>query len=243
MAESVVSAKSHKGKQHFASGPEIRFILDGGVEVRGEILNVSHVGMHLRVPVRFAAGTALEFQVRNHTSKGQVLYCRPDGDQFFMGFSAKGDRRSEPRFTVNEPVTLSIISLEGKERSVRGRLVDVSRSGIGVLSESPFVIGRLLEVSSAGGVLYGEVRNCAEIQRGKFRIGILAEETFAGDLREKHFSSWSGLVKSFVARMWIGFSHQRARWQKNNVVSETVVHRPTIEACSREEDGQGTSDA
>jgi len=168
--------------------PEIRVILDTGVEVRGKILNVSRVGMHVRVPVRFADRTVLTFRLHDCTSKGQVLYCRPDGDEFFMGLSTSGERRSEPRFSTNELIMLSVISEDKSCRTVRGRLVDVSRSGIGVVTATSVAIGTLVEVRADGRVLYGEVRNCTEIQRSEFRIGIFVEDTFVRDLREGHLS-------------------------------------------------------
>lgn len=195
---------------------DIDLILGNGVEVRGEIVNVSRVGMHLRVPVRFADGDVLRFRVHGCTSKGKVLYCRPDGDHYFMALSASGERRKEPRLSADEPVTLSVIYAEGTGRSIRGRLMDISKSGIGVICVSPIAVGCLVEIRADGGVLYGEVRNCTHMQGGGFRIGILAEEAFAGDLREKHFFSWGRTVQSYAARVWRGvgssFSRHREHW-------------------------------
>jgi len=186
--------------------PQIHLILDTGVEVEGELLNISHVGIHLRVPVRFVGGAVLGFRVHNCTAKGQVLYCRPDGDQFFVAFSANGDRRSEPRFAVNQPVTISIFSEDAGRKNLHAWLVDVSQSGIAVASDSPFDVGCLVEVCAKGSVLYGEVRNCSKVQSGQYRLGILAEEIFAQDLREEHPSAWRQTVKTCASRIHAGFA-------------------------------------
>jgi hypothetical protein len=186
--------------------PEIHLILDMGVEIPGEILNISHVGIHLRVPVRFVDGAVLGFRVHNCTAKGQVLYCRPDGDQFFVALSANGDRRSEPRFAVNQPVTISIVSEDPRRKNSHARLVDVSESGIGVTSDCPFDVGSLVEVCAEGSVLYGEVRNCSKVPSGLYRLGILAEETFAQDLREEHLSAWKQTLKTCTSRVHASFA-------------------------------------
>lgn len=196
---------------NMSTHPEIHLILDTGVEVPGEILNISHVGIHLRVPVRFVDGAVLEFRVHSCTAKGQVLYCRPDGGQFFVAFSPNGDRRSEPRFTVNQPVTISIVSEDPGRKNSHARLVDVSKSGIGVTSDCPFDVGSLVEVCAEGSVLYGEVRNCSKVRSGQYRLGILAEETFVGDLREQHLSAWKQTVKTYASRIHAGFAGRLGR--------------------------------
>jgi hypothetical protein len=209
MAERLGSTTSVKKSDDGSTSPEIRVILETGVEVPGEILNVSRAGMHVRFPVRFADGAVLSFRVRDCTAMGQVLYCRPDGDRFFVALTMSGDRRSEPRLSANEQITLVVISAE-KPGRIRGRLIDVSQSGVGLRVESSVRVGALVEVRANGGsLLYGEVRNCARAPEGGFRIGILTEESFFGDLRERHLISWRKAAKSYAARIWQGICSWR----------------------------------
>ena len=158
-----------------------------GEETQGEILKVSHGDMQVRAPLRFAEGELLEFRVEDCVSRAQVLYCRPDGDQFFMALVTPAkERRTETRFAAHHSATISIISPD-KPGTSRGRLADVSRSGIGVLLPSAIAPGTLVEVRSDGSVLFGEVRNCARVTGG-YRIGILSEESFIGDFRQQYLS-------------------------------------------------------
>jgi hypothetical protein len=202
MAESFGLPAWFKVSRKRSPGPEVHFILDAGVEVAGKILNVSGVGIHVHVPVRFDDGAVLTFRVHDCTAKGNVLYCRPDGEQFYMGLSTGVERRSEPRLSAYELVTVRVISSDKSGRVLSGRLLDVSHSGIGLSLGFPLSVGVLVEVrADSGSVLYGEVRNCAKAPGGGYRIGIFAEESFFGDLRAKHLSSIWSIVMSFSGRV------------------------------------------
>ena len=202
MAESFGLPAWFKVSRKGSPGPEIRFILDNGVEVAGKILNISRVGIHVHVPVRFDDGAVLTFRLHDCTAKGNVLYCRPDGEEFYMGLSTGIERRSEPRLSAYELVTVRVISADKSGRALSGRLLDVSQSGIGLLIGFPLSVGALVEVrADSGSVLYGEVRNCAKAPGGGYRIGVFAEESFFGDLRARHLSSIWSIVASLSARV------------------------------------------
>jgi hypothetical protein len=215
VVESIDLTAWLKKKQSGPTCPEIRVKLDTGVEVPAEILNVSRVGLHVRVPVHLDDGAVLGFGMQDCTAIGQVLYCRPDGNQVFAALMISGDRRREPRLSASEQVTLRVISPQ-EPGSIRGRLIDVSQSGIGLIIESVVSVGTLVEVQTDGeNVLYGAVRNCTKVPADKFRIGILAEETFFGDLREKHLFSFNGMVRSVIGSLRKGFARRLERYRQN----------------------------
>ena len=118
MAESFGLPAWFKVSRKGSPGPEIRFILDNGVEVAGKILNISRVGIHVHVPVRFDDGAVLTFRLHDCTAKGNVLYCRPDGEEFYMGLSTGIERRSEPRLSAYELVTVRVISADKAGRAL-----------------------------------------------------------------------------------------------------------------------------
>jgi len=204
----------------------IELILETGVEVAGEILNISHVGMRVRVPVRFAEGAVLGFRVHDCPAQGQVLHCHPDGDRFILALSVTGDRRREPRFAVNEPVSVGTVSGMGAGKHHRGRLIDVSQSGVGIITGFPFEAGSLVEVCADSGVLYGEIRSCVRLPDGQYRLGILAEEIFAGDLREKHVAAWKGTLKTCASRIRAGFGGHFGKQAGPELNPETPAARP-----------------
>jgi hypothetical protein len=90
------------------------------------------------------------------------------------------ERRDKPRLSVNQPVTLTVIS-DDNSSAMRGRLVDVADSGLGVFVESAVALGAVVEVRADGGSVYGEVQHCAGASGGGFRIGIVVEEGIAGE--------------------------------------------------------------
>ena len=70
----------------------------------------------------------------------------------------------------------------GKEsNSFGGRLVDASRSGLGIIVDSAVVLGAVVEVRASGGAVYGEVQHCASAPGGGFRIGVVVEEGLSGE--------------------------------------------------------------
>ena len=89
------------------------------------------------------------------------------------------ERRDKLRLSANQPVTLTIF-LDETSNSFRGKLVDASRSGLGIIVDSAVALGSVVEVRSDGGAVYGEVQHCAGAPGGGFRIGVAVEEGLSG---------------------------------------------------------------
>jgi len=90
------------------------------------------------------------------------------------------ERRFKPRLYANQPVSLTVFT-GTKSKSFRGMLVDMTRSGVGVLVDFPIALGAVVEVRSSGGVVYGQVQHCTSASSGGFRIGIVVEEGLSGE--------------------------------------------------------------
>lgn len=85
------------------------------------------------------------------------------------------NRRSEPRFPANQPVTVTV--LDGPvEQSGAGRIVDFSESGIGLEIEFAVETGRKVRLQWPRGLVLGEIRYCREKSPSNFRAGLKITE-------------------------------------------------------------------
>jgi len=192
--------------------PREVYMIDGsGVESRGQLVNVSRRRAHVIVPVQIPAGEMLELRLPNRTSKGMVLYCRALGGQFLVALAVHpfthqllevypDERRQEPRFEAHEAITLTVISVQ-PAKSIPGRVVNISQSGLGLVLEAVVPPGELVEIRAASMVAFGEVRYCRSIRDGHFRVGVTLDETLLMDLRELRSSFGAGFLTGIGRRL------------------------------------------
>ena len=87
------------------------------------------------------------------------------------------ERRSEPRFSAQGPCDVAVIT-PGSAFSVRGEVVDLSRSGAGVLLPCALAPGRELTIRTGRLVLFGTVLHSRPEGNGQFRTGIRLRDVF-----------------------------------------------------------------
>jgi anti-sigma factor RsiW len=89
---------------------------------------------------------------------------------------AQKDRRCELRFPVNDPVFVQVIE-PFSEGTLRGRIVDVSKSGLRLSLRTAVLPGSLVKVRLALPFAFCQVRHYS--QRGEeFHIGVTVQEVF-----------------------------------------------------------------
>jgi hypothetical protein len=81
------------------------------------------------------------------------------------------DRRSEPRYSVDQPVVVTILD-SGDREPFEGTVVDLSRSGLGVRVPYPIDLGCRIEIRWSRGTVVGQVRNCHRIRPDNYRVGL-----------------------------------------------------------------------
>lgn len=95
------------------------------------------------------------------------------------------NRRSEPRFFADQPVTVTAIDA-AHEQSGAGTIVDFSASGIGLEVEFSLCTGCRVKIQWPRGQVLGEVRYCREKPRGNFRAGVkITEVVELGEISEQ----------------------------------------------------------
>jgi hypothetical protein len=96
------------------------------------------------------------------------------------------DRRREARYPTHDPVEVRL--LDGQEGfRVSGTAVDVSRNGLRIAVDTPFIKGSRLEIFlPPRAVIFGEVRHC-ERSSACYYVGVLVEDIyFAQPTRKQH---------------------------------------------------------
>jgi|ERR1700680_1589380 hypothetical protein len=88
------------------------------------------------------------------------------------------DRRSEPRFPVDQPVVVTILDSGGRE-PFEGTVVDLSRSGLGVRVPYSIDLDRRVEIRWSRGTVIAEVRNCLRMSPHNYRVGLKTSEVLA----------------------------------------------------------------
>jgi hypothetical protein len=91
---------------------------------------------------------------------------------------AMNNRRSEPRFFADQPVTVTALDA-AFEQSGAGTIVDYSASGIGMQVEFSLSTGCRVKIQWPRGQVLGEVRYCHKKARGSFRAGVKITEVVA----------------------------------------------------------------
>jgi len=91
------------------------------------------------------------------------------------------DQRSEPRFSVDEPVRVTV--LKGEHAVISGRVANLSGRGMRLLIDAEVPVGALIRVDVDGSMLLGEVCYCCH-EAEKWALGLQMEHalTVSDDL-------------------------------------------------------------
>lgn len=145
------------GRSYNASGPST---VDAQVNRR--------ITLGTAVRIRFDSGTCAD---------GSVEDCgemQDGGFRAVLRLASGKDRRKETRFPVSEPAQLTELHSAGPIPAFQVTTVDVSRSGLGILSPRLVLPGTRVEVAMRSARIQGLVRN-ARPDDTNYRLGIAIE--------------------------------------------------------------------
>lgn len=112
-----------------------------------------------------------------YSTTGRVLHSLPHGDSHYVTIGIQGhERRREKRIAVAEAVQVVSVQPHGAV-NCQGRIADVSKCGIGLITPVRIPCGVLLKVVLDGAIVFGEVRHCSAIplHPESFKVGISIE--------------------------------------------------------------------
>ena len=94
-----------------------------------------------------------------------------------------GEVRREPRIPIEVNARVTTSDAPG---SVPAKLIDISRSGLGlrVPRNIPIGVGVIVELHT--GIAFGEVRHCSQRGKDNWRVGLSLDEFISHHDRKKH---------------------------------------------------------
>lgn len=169
------------------SGP-IALEFDDPVELdiasQVQLPNSPDTGVHVRIrrmrtgffeifsQAKFVPQSLVQLLFRGELVNGQVLYCRSHASGWNIGIQTVAPQalRRELRFPVDYPGQLT---LSGSETPIKVRVVDTSKSGLGLAAPVELPVGATVAVEFSKGTVFGEIRHCIPVS-GYFRAGLAA---------------------------------------------------------------------
>jgi hypothetical protein len=119
---------------------------------------------------KFRIGAQVELVLRTESVTGEVVACTPSAGQYLVQINSAHDPaiRNDLRLPVDFP---AIVTPRGSEDSIRARIIDMSRSGLGLAVPAELPVGCEVTVEFAHGTVFGKIRHCAPAS-GFFRAGV-----------------------------------------------------------------------
>ena len=113
-----------------------------------------------------------------YSTEVEVVYCvRPELGPHHLGLKIISHTGGAIRLELRLPVDIrAIVNVPGTVAPIRGRVVDMSPSGLGLLLSRPVTVGEYASVDLGNGIAFGEIRYCRAQSKRTYRAGFWIEE-------------------------------------------------------------------
>ena len=146
--------------------------------IPAHLMKVNTGFFQLSSPVFLQSNTTIDILFDRQRLEVEVVFCKADDrDGYAVGArlmpGLNGEIRREPRVPVeiSARVTSSDLPI-----SIPAKLVDISRSGLGLRMSRCVPVGSGAVVELPGGIAFGEVRHCTLQAKETWRIGLSLDE-------------------------------------------------------------------
>jgi hypothetical protein len=85
--------------------------------------------------------------------------------------SDRPERRSEPRFEIEDEAICQILNPFSVDRQIV-KILDISENGMGILAPYPAPLGSIVQIRAANTIKLGEVRHSSMLGDKGYRIGL-----------------------------------------------------------------------
>jgi hypothetical protein len=131
--------------------------------------------LRVRVPRSLPEGTRVQVHAGlENSGTATVLYSVGANDQYWATIQIhRDDRRREPRIAVNT-IARIVVFHSSLTIAADARVTDVSKSGLGLITDQPIPRDAMLKIVLDGAILFGEIRYCSEVGGSirSYRIGV-----------------------------------------------------------------------
>jgi hypothetical protein len=191
MGSSTNTPKQHAPRAQFSLPVQLDLREPNGKPIPAQIERVSTGFFQLSSPVHLQSDTKLDVLLDQQALEVEVIYCKANQP----GVYAAGVRltpglhsgvRREPRIPLDFPAEISV---PNTDKPILGKVVNMSRSGLGLRTASAVHVGTGLSVHIPTGIAFGVVRHCTKRSGGAFQIGISLEEFISKEDARKSTAS------------------------------------------------------
>lgn len=149
-----------------------------GSTVSAHLLHVNTGFFQISSPVYLQSSTVIDILFARQRLEVEVVFCKADdrngytvGVRLMAGLN--GEIRREPRIPLEINARLNT---PDSPNSIPAKVVDLSRSGLGLKVPRPIPHGTGVIVELHNGIAFGEVRHCAQLGKGSWRVGLSLDE-------------------------------------------------------------------
>ncbi len=147
------------------------------------LLGINQGAVHLSTRSWIAPGTRALMRFEHLVVQGNVDYCVEKHGEY-LTCVISDDGRNSPRFPVDEPGSLTVLSGELNEK-FECRLTDLSRSGLGVDTLAQVEVGWMICVLTASMLAVGEVRHQRQNGDGSRHVGISVTDVISDQTAQR----------------------------------------------------------
>jgi hypothetical protein len=146
---------------------------NSGIRVLGALHSSSETSLQVIVPLPLEPPIPVSLEVSHeYFGEGEITSCDQRDGSYVVDIKV-GEMRREPRFTVSDPVQLTLLEMPDAP-SIQGEISDLSKSGLALLASSQVPIGQPVKVELADAVVMGQVRYSKPTPEG-FKTGVEIE--------------------------------------------------------------------
>lgn len=157
-----------------------------GERIPARLRRVNTGFLRVRSPVWIRPGRRLRMLYEGHATEVEVVYCvRPELGPCHLGLKILSHTGGAIRHEVQLPVDIrASMNFPGAVAPIRGRVVDISPSGLGLLLSKPVTAGEYASVDLGHGIAFGEIRYCRAESKRTFRACFWIEEFMPRNRKE-----------------------------------------------------------
>ena len=184
---------------------QLRVDADTNQDIPAKLCAVENGYFQVRSPALLKSGVKIEVVHPDARMQAVAAHChRVEGGfyQLAIVLAQDLDRRSQPRISADWPATLHIAGSPG---AMRVKIVDMSRSGLGLDVPAALAVGTRVTVAWEAAVAHGEICHCAKNAAG-CRAGMCVREFV---LREAKLAMVAGAGWGSATTAWARSVQQR----------------------------------
>jgi hypothetical protein len=189
-------------------------MLDGLRSVPADLAAVTNGVFELRCPEYIHPDGRLEMRHPERSLECRVAYCeRQASGGYRLGLVIAGDadRRSETRTAVD---LTGVLHMPNSLLNMAVKVVDVSRSGLGLDLPTPIPVGACVRVELSSGIAIGQIRHCAK-SLDRYRAGMRTHE-FVLHTNTRQILVWDDdklAIRSAMAALARSVQERQARYE------------------------------